>query len=348
MIKLMATVSLLTAVTLISKVAFAWELPEQNFIAPMVAPSGSQYSLQAVSSLYDGKIESTADSARHDIRIEGFGAFTFAAEVSSIRVRSQTVGKGTFRNETDDAALQNSVTSRYVVLDETAHVGAALQNELEVFGGVQLRYFSPYTEKTTAPTTSTTTTYQSGFLVSPQLGVLKRTSGWAAGFYYAMANEKKRKKTIKPSDGTVWKEESNIYMASRIGGLFGLQLAGTRFVAEGALVQAGDLSSATDEGVKIYRDYYQIYANATYPTSFAGLAFTMMHRTLSYNEQSFMDIDNIPVTQLEAALEFGGSSSKFVIGVGYVYANDGQSLEQFNAKYSITNYVARLALAAEI
>jgi hypothetical protein len=76
--------------------------------------------------------------------------------------------------------------------------------------------------------------------------------------------------------------------------------------------------------------------------SFALFA-ALDHRTLSYNDQGFMTIDNIPRTNLELRVETTGGARAFA-GAVVGYGTDSQSIPELNAEFTYLSYAFKLGI----
>lgn len=330
------------ATSQVSEEVFAWELSEQNFLSGVYAQPENSSHAGLVASYYSAEIRHyPPDAAKKDTRLEGLFSAKLSRTFGKTHFRPAFVAKHVSRSEMDETPPENAIKSSTQTFDVFANIGFQPTSDFEVFGGAQVRFHPEFVEKTTGVTNFSEKKRESAILISPQFGLQKR-AGWVGGFYFSMLAEQKSKYKHTASDGSFIEGNENLFLAPRWGGFFEVPIQNMKLLAEATLVRAGETASETESEIKAFRDHYQILVSYLIPTAFAGVRTTILHRTLSYGEQGFIDVDLIPVTQFEVAFELGSSETKPVLGLGYLYGSDGQSLPEFNAQYTIHNFSARL------
>jgi hypothetical protein len=72
-----------------------------------------------------------------------------------------------------------------------------------------------------------------------------------------------------------------------------------------------------------------------------GIYTALEHRTLSYNDQGFMMMDNIPQTSLEFRIVTQAPVRIFA-GTTIVYGQDSQSIPELNADFSFLSFASKV------
>ena len=129
-------------------------------------------------------------------------------------------------------------------------------------------------------------------------------------------------------------------------GIFGkTQVGSIPTDAEMVLINGSDGGSSSEDGKKMTADNFRLKVAGNYGLGGGGLirgAFT--HRTLSYSDQAFMTLENMPLTAFRLTWLAGNESDHFYLGGIYVFGQDTQSLPQFNAKYRLDVYAGTLGV----
>lgn len=321
----------------------AWDVPAQDYLSPTLLNQKSGMRTSLIGAYVTTELRSyPPDSARYDTRIEVMPTVLLSAQISSrFGLRFGVLGKYTDRVETESTSSSNKVTEKSVRLNGYSDLAITMENGLELAGGARAVYLPVTKEETSGVTITSTRSLSATYLIAPRVALQKKTSAWTGAFYYFLSAEKKRKFTHTANDLSVTNSEIIEAIPPSIGGLFDVPWGGSRLVVEAALVQAGELSAKSEDGIKVNRDYYKVLGSYSTQLSFCNWQLSANHKTLSYAEQGFMTIENIPLTQVESTCEFGSESSRTIFGAGLVYGKDGQSLEQFNADFTVINYMAQ-------
>lgn len=336
---------LLLFVTILSTTrALAYEPVDQNLLGFMqTKPNKTQFGGEAYGIYTDGS-QDAGSAVKYDTRYTGVGeAFAVMPAGSKAFVRAGLLGRyGTRIEDEDEQENANQIKSSQPRLDLWVDVNMTLQSDLELFAGLKLLYLGAYTETSSSLYVSAEKTVERAMLFAPRFGVLKRSSTFSGGFYYVMGSSKNRGFKSVASDDTENEGKAVEFLETQIGGLLNVRLNQFELFFEGQLAKASESGAKSTDGTEVYRDYYRIGLGATYLYGNPNFRFTSLYKTLSYSDQEFTNADNIPLLQLEVAIDFkGAGNGKRYLAMGYAQAWDSQSQEQFNAKIMYKSYVIK-------
>lgn len=255
------------------------------------------------------------------------------------------------RSKYADLLRQDSLTADRRVREKTLRANGALDvsfaaaQGIEVFGGIAGVHLPKAKKTVELSSLRSETTYNSVTAYAPRLGLLKRTPLFAAGLFYSLMSEHERKYVVKTTGLEDETGKEKVTIPSSFGGMARFFLgSSTELELEFALVQLGESAEKTEQDAPYYRDYYRIRAGGLFP-AFGTLSIyaALEHRTLSYNDQGFMMMDNIPLTALEFRVVTPGPIKLFA-GSTLVYGQDSQSIPELNADFTFLSFSSKLGL----
>lgn len=234
-------------------------------------------------------------------------------------------------------------------LEGTGYLSGVVSTDggIEVFGGVEGVYLPKTLRKKSLSSGTLTTTLAKTNVFTYHLGVLKRSGQtWSAGAWMRLSAEAKRSYE-RPLSPTPQGEES-VFLPGILAGFAQFAVtSGLNLGLEFALVSASGGSEKAEDGNPVLRDSYRVHARLDWAmTNQTALGVGIRHSTLSYNDQGYMNFDNIPATTAEILLSSGGGGSggglKLFGGVHFTLAEDSQTTPELNAKYSLYAYALRV------
>ena len=169
------------------------------------------------------------------------------------------------------------------------------------------------------------------------MGLVKRGGGdWAAGAYAQVGAENSVAYREDVFDGSSRSDSESSYSPTRIAA-FGSSSVGNGMKIDGefAVVQAGNGGPKDPANRPVNDDYFALQGGLelTLYGSTRGRA-SVYHQTLSYSDQSFMSLDNIPGSAVRLEGIVLESNLRLSAGLVYGFGKDEQSLPEFNASYS--------------
>ena len=215
---------------------------------------------------------------------------------------------------------------------------------VELFGGVQARIHPAHKLTTDTVSFDSEVEYGEAYYAVPRAGLVKRTGYVTGSAYFESGRQKQRDVKKKASDGTEVNTADTVYSPTKIGILFRFDISSYTIDAEFVAIQAADFGPQTPEGERTLEDYtrFRLGAFIPYDKAIANFHVGVIHKTLSYADSSFMSLKTIPMTTAHLKVIQGSQDQHIYLGVIYGYARDTQSLPEFNAKYAIDAYGAKL------
>lgn len=224
-----------------------------------------------------------------------------------------------------------------------------IQNSMELSLGMTYAQLPQWKSNKHISSGTSTTTYKGTSLATYRIAFVKRVgNGLAAGAWYQFQGQSKRtSETPNSPQGT---SEDVAFIPASFGGFIGHNWGdAARANLEAIFVAANKADEQTDEGHKLNRDYYKLVTNADYsPTSGIILELLFRYRTLSYNDQGYMNFENIPSTSAGLGAYAGNRNSHIYIGYDFSIASDSQTTPELNAKYSLYAHLLKLGLRLPI
>ena len=99
-------------------------------------------------------------------------------------------------------------------------------------------------------------------------------------------------------------------------------------------IQARGVGQKDETGNTAFTDHFDAKLGSLFMfSSNVGLKTAVSHRTQSYANSAYINLDTIPATTVRSAVIFGTADSHNYIGIIYGFGRDGQSLPEFNSTY---------------
>lgn len=296
----------------------------------------SAFSSEAAAAYYDGNITtSPPDSVHTDKRLESFLRLGWDQPYNQGMLRFQVEGNSVLRTEEDSLEPKIYIDERVVTARATADGTFLLQNGFEILVGVQGAVFPGYTRITSTANGKSKRSYEAATLVNPRAGFGKRTGDWGAGFYYSAGAERTKSYKEQVFDGTALNGSETVAQPSRIGFYGASPVGAVKVDGEFALIQGGNFGP-TDAGGRNTNDNSYAMQVAGEFTLFGGMHGRVgaYHQTLSYSDQAFMSLDNIPSNALRLETFIQQGNFHGTAGLVYGFGKDTQSVPEFSADYS--------------
>jgi hypothetical protein len=286
--------------------------------------------------VFDGRVKtSPPDSFRYDRRLElmaNIGVDRFLTQ--RIGARLNVKGEYTRKRLSDDTDPPTIIDHNRMRYHPSLDFTFVTDKGLELFGGA-VAEMEPANEMVSETVNGESTTkYGSSTLIARRFGVVRRAGAWSGGFYYQLDTEGKRAVEQTAFDGTSLSTEEDLFLPSRMG-IFGAFSAWSAlWDFELGFIQARGAGPRDDTGNTAFTDYFEAKLAGIYPLgSGLGLKFGASHKTQSYANSAYINLDTIPATAIRALMIIGSAESHNFIGVIYGFGSDGQSLPEFNSTY---------------
>ncbi len=337
----------LTAITLLIGLSYLTPIVSPALAFPMqdeqtagsmanAAKKRSNYWHHLDLGLFDGKIKtSPPDSFRYDRRMEVLANFGFDWMISGrIGLRANVKGELVRKRLSDDSTpptIFDHTTQTYrPSLDATF----VTDKGLELFGGLVGEFQPKNSMISETQNGKSTTLYGESKLIARRFGVVRRAGAWGGGFYYQSSTESKRNVTQTAFDGTSISSDEIIFLPSRMGIFGSFNAYSLLWDFELGFIQARGVGEKDDTGNTAFTDHFDAKLGGLYMfSSNVGLRTAASHRTQSYANSAYINLETIPATTLRTSLIFGTVDSHNYIGVIYGFGRDGQSLPEFNSTY---------------
>ncbi|SMF55526.1 hypothetical protein [Pseudobacteriovorax antillogorgiicola] len=295
-------------------------------------------SAEARTFLVDGGVESVGtESITYDRSLIAHSRVVTNAPITDrLAIRAVISVVGTFRKVEGAEEPRTIKEELFYDAKPRLEVTFFTQNSLEVFGGVNYRLTSSFESKTESSEFITTEKYSGATMNYPHFGFVKRTGSFQGGFTFQQGAEKARsvEKTNDIDTSTLNLEDRiqdpttlSIFTRTSIGkyGVYG----------EFSAVQAGEGGNKSDDGASVEEDYIKLTFQVTVPTPFFDVENTLIYKTLSYADSRNVTLKTIPQTGLHINLKRQVLGFDVYGGILFGYGSDGQSIDEFNANYTM-------------
>jgi|GEM_PF-4782350 len=248
----------------------------------------------------------------------------------------------------DSLSADRKVSEKRISANGALDASFAASQGIEVFVGCALLQLPESKKDVRLVSVSSQSTYKKATVYAPRLGLLKRAPSFSAGMFYTLMAETKRTYTRSTNLESETGEEF-VTLPSSFGGTLRFTPGGGKDLElelSLALVQLGDSSEKTEQGTDLSRDYYRIHLGGYFPVVSGTLSAyaTVSHRTLAYNDQGFMTMENIPLTTIQLLAVTAAAGPRFYGGVQVGYGSDSQSIPELNAQFTYKSYALKLGL----
>ncbi|MFK7872665.1 MAG: hypothetical protein AB8C84_05765 [Oligoflexales bacterium] len=225
---------------------------------------------------------------------------------------------------------KSPVENKVLRLDTAVDYTFVNPKGLEIALGLHDSYSGSELEKQTSNAISSETKIEDANLYTPRIAIVKRSNQWSGSFYFRQGSGNKQRRFEKiGSDGTTIEGSSSIYIPGHYGVSGNFWAGPAKIDIDFMVVQAGEGGPESEEGIPVHGDYLDIYLR----TEMTGIGVALRHRTLSYSENAFVNLDRIPYTALAIYSLLGEPGHGLRVGFLGIYGDDGQSLPEFNASY---------------
>jgi len=286
--------------------------------------------------LFDGKIKtSPPDSFRYDRRIEVLANFGFDRMISGrFGTRVNIKGDVVRRRLADDTVPPTIFDQTVQTYRPSIDFTFITDKGLELFGGLVGELQPKHSMVSETQNGKSTTTYGDSKLVARRFGVVRRAGVWSGGFYYQLSTESKRNVTQSAFDGTALDIEETISLPSRMGIFGAFNAYSLLWDFELGFIQARGVGQADDSGNTAFTDHFDAKLGSFLMLSAnVGLKGGVSHRTQSYANSAYINLDTIPATTVRSSIIVGTIDRHNYFGLIYGFGRDGQSLPEFNSSY---------------
>ena len=293
--------------------------------------------LQTDTVLADGKVKTKPGdfityerTAINDMRLWG------TMPVASSGMRWSLFTRTAYRKTEGDAEPRQITERQWVRGHINLDYVLKGNNALEIFVGVRGHVIPEHDQVTESASVTTNETFSEVTYGTAHVGVFKRAGTVAGGFYYHNGADTKRQiaKTTE-QDPTVNRFQETLQDADRVAMFFRMNMGKGFLFGEFAAIQASEGGNRTDTGKSVLEDYTLARMLWYQPIGPLGQRLTVMHKTLSYADNQNVTMETIPMTSAHWKLMIGPWNRNLFAGIIYAYGQDGQSIPEFNADYSI-------------
>lgn len=251
-------------------------------------------------------------------------------------IRSVISVVGTYRKKEGKDAPRIIREESYVDTNARLELTYVTHNNVEFFFGLDYRNAGGYESNTESVDLESKESYSTAALDYYHIGFVKRAPSFQGGFYFQPGVEKSR--TVEKTsslDSTSLEFEDVIQNPARIGFFARTKLWSLGFFGEFSAVQAGDGGNKAEDGSSVEEDYIRLMFQLDGAIAFVNWNAAIIHKTLSYASSQSVELSRIPQTGLHLGgkLQLGGFEAfgSIILAQG----NDGQSVDEFNAEYSL-------------
>jgi hypothetical protein len=283
----------------------------------------------------DGTVKtSPPNTIKYDRKIEAFSEIGAEIPVTeALSLRGNFKANWEIHKEEEEDPPKSPIERSFSTFDPSLDATYVNPRGLEMFAGLSLFSQAGYKEKQISESASSNTTFGSVNLFVPRFGMVRRGGTWSGGFYYVMGRESTREFTKTASDESVVSGENPVYIPSTLGIVGETQVSVVDMELDFAQVRAGSGGEKSANGVTIRDDYLHLGLSGYCDFGGYGIRIKLIHNTLSYSNNAFMNLDSIPVSSAHVLFMQGAKDANVYYGIIYGYGKDGQSIPEFNADY---------------
>jgi len=344
------TLLLATALSICPSAAFSFDTFEDRTLGYELVNSGttSDFFAAADEILVDGQITSyPPDLTTYDrtlITMLKIGTNINLNEKFGLRFISDT--RFNMRKAYEEKEPRNVTEENWLEIKPTLDLTFRAASGIEFFAGGKAWYLPKHKRTTDSINFTAKESFDPAFLFIPRGGLLKRSQYVTGGVYYEKGDETSRDIVKEASDGSKIKADETVYDPTVLGLFFRFNLWNCPIDSEFNAVQASEGGPETQEGKKILEDYTRFRLGVLIPWDKNSLnyQFVLIHKTISYAESSFISLDTIPLTTAHFKMISGSEARNYFVGLTYGQGDDTQSIPEFNARYRIKAYGAKLGL----
>lgn len=285
---------------------------------------------------FDGKVKtSPPDTYRYDRRIEvltnvGVDRFITSRFAARLNIKGETSRK----RLSDDTKPPTIIDHTRTVYRPSLDLTFVTDKGLELFGGVVGEIEPANKMVSDTQNGESSTKYGGSSMLARRFGVVRRAGAWSGGFYYQLDEDGERTVNQTAFDGSTLESDEALFMPARMGIFGAFDAYRMYWDFELGFVQARGAGPKDDTGNTAYTDYFETKAAGFYPFSSGfGLKLGVNHKTQSYANSAYINLDTIPATAVKALFVFGSADKHNFFGVIYGFGKDGQSLPEFNSTY---------------
>lgn len=290
------------------------------------------------------------DSAKLDRRLESLSIVGFNLPINSrFGVRAQAAYEYSHRREAETEEPISLVDRTVMKIAAQADGVFITTGGLELSGGMTGWLLPTSTETVDSDLTSSQTDFSSVLILAPRFALVKRGPSWSGGFYYQMGKEGERTFDKSASDGSTVSGTTVAYIPPTIGLIGDTSIrGGSHIQLEGMAIQAGSGGEKGNDGRTINSNYMRLKAQ-WYSLYNNGMAWRggISYQTLSYADNAYVSIENIPFTTIRGTMLTGTDDSHIDAGFVFGYGFDKQSTSGFNAKYELKGLALTLGLGSK-
>lgn len=335
----------------------------QKCIAAEITPAGQSpgksalegnanyFSSDSSAFYHDGYFENSGtDTKQLDTRFGGTETIETTKSFSGkFNLRISAAGNYTQRKKIDLSDSNRYLQEKKFQFGTSITGLFFIQNSIEFSLGIAYVQLPQWKSNKHISSGTSTTTYSGSTVAAYRIAFVKRVgNGLAAGAWYQLQGQSKR--TSETPDSPQGTSQDVVFIPASLGGFIGHQWGELAHASlEAIFVAANKADEQTDEGHKLNRDYYKLTTNADYsPASGIILEFLFRYRTLSYNDQGYMNFENIPCTTAGLGSYIGTRNAHLYIGYDFSIASDSQTTPELNAKYSLYAHLLKLGVRLPI
>ena len=228
------------------------------------------------------------------------------------------------------------ITDDWFVMEPKFQMVYMTNKKLEVLSGLILNYYSSMDRSSQTSSFNTQWRFDSVLLQQPFIGLVKRSSQFGGGFYYKFGTEKTRN-VKKISDFTKEPYEfivsDVIHLATSVGLFIEYKSQSLKMYGEFTTIEAGEGGQKDENGQAVFEEHSHVRVYVGVPIFLGNVKFGLNHKTISYADNLNVSLGTIPLTVGSISWAQDKNESLY-FGCVYGIGNDGQSLPEFNARFT--------------
>lgn len=297
--------------------------------------------IRAYSILMDGEIHSrSTNSVSYDRSLVTVVDSSLSWPVSSkMFLRPHIAMNSNIQKVEGKQAPRTIMERRWSQFDAAMDLIFLADNSLDVFLGMTRRWIPAHRSKTQSVGINTQDEFQEATINFPHLGVVKRFGNFDGGFFFISGQEKSRI-VSRTSDEHEFEFlfDEHLYQPTELSVFSRSRFFGVTGFFEFTAVQAGEGGNRTDDGNTVEEDHFRFLAIGRYPMPW-GKGVEMLgsyqYKSLSYADNRNVTIATMPMMGFQLGLAVSEGPLPFEASLIFASGEDGQSLEEFNARYRL-------------
>jgi hypothetical protein len=303
-----------------------------------------QYWSESNAAFIDGSVTNTTSANQRLDRRLTVGHVSGADVVAQPRfgLRLNVLFSATKRRQLEtvepEATIDETYYRIYPSIDGTYITPAGL----ELFAGAAYFIQPGHTQEYSSQTVSSKAKWKSVSFLVPRVGIVRRGTSFAGGFYYLAGRSASREVTKVADDGSEVTSQDVVQDPTTMAVCAEFTSGSVIFDTELAAISASEGGNRSESGFALSDDHLRIVFGTSWALGAGRMRMALAHQTLAYSKSAYADIDSISFTSFRTQYKFGDEITYTFLGLTYGRGRDTQSTPEFNAKYSVDAYAVSL------